>query len=100
MHSPATLIEEDRPSLNTLKITYEAEFAFKISKGITDAAIKGPGRSDTDRGLVYEREGIIQSIEAVYPAIELVHSIYVNGLKAGLPSFVADCAGNYGLILG
>ena len=66
----------------------EAEFAFRIAKDLPP------------RGNPYSVDEVMASVGALYPAIELPDSRYIEYKKAGVPSLVADNACAHEFILG
>ena len=65
----------------------EVELAFQLSK-------------DLPAGDPYSREQIIDAVDRLYPAVEVVDSRYTSGLKAGIPQIIADNGAHGALILG
>lgn len=66
----------------------ECEFAFRLGRDLPASA--GP----------YDRDRVIQAIEAVIPAIEVVSTRFDAFVTAGGPQIVADCGANGALVLG
>ena len=55
---------------------------------------------DLPAGDPYSREQIIDAVDRLYPAVEVVDSRYTSGLKAGIPQIIADNGAHGALILG
>lgn len=72
---------------NRMKVG-EAEFAFRMAKDL-------PPRRNS-----YNLEGVMASVGALYPAIEIPDSRYLDYRKVGAPSLIADNACAHEFILG
>ncbi len=66
----------------------ESEFAFELKRDIKPK--KAPRTS----------EEVARAVAAIYPAVEIVDSRFVDWLEFGAPSLVADNAANGALVLG
>ena len=66
----------------------EGEFAFRMKKALPP------------RKRAYSQREVTEAVGSLHPAIEIVDSRYVDWLKAGLPSLIADQGCNGALILG
>lgn len=70
------------------RLGVETEFAFTLARDL-------PHRTAS-----YEREEVANAVAALHPAIEIVDSRWIDWLKAGASSIVADNGANGALILG
>lgn len=67
---------------------FECEFAFRLAKGLPAA------------GAPYDAADVKATIEAMYPAIEVVGMRIANRPALGVRGTVADHAGNFSVVLG
>lgn len=87
--APAILESPAEPSAADFHMTaLECEFAFRLGRDLpADAAPFG-------------RDQIIEAIDAVLPAIEIISTRFDNFAASGGPQIVADCGANGALVLG
>lgn len=86
---PVLLMSPARVSAKAFhRLGVETEFAFTLARDLPS------------RAAPYGREEVADAVAALHPAIEIVDSRWIDWLKAGARSIVADNGANGALILG